>query len=336
MWNCPYSNDNFPTYAEEISLEDSFASSPSAAMLADVAGRHGVTIVGGSIPERREGRLYNTCLVFGSKGELKGRFSKEEGGAAVQHVPCVRQQGGVEGSVQQALSPLLPLTHPPAFENSRKLSLTHPPALPIPSSVFREFSKSILAFSSCPSSPSHPPTGLREFSKAVPHSPALPIPPPPNPPFPPLPRPPVPSPAPLPCAPSPSPSYLSPHQLHLFDIGIPGKITSVFPCLLSLCSPSPSPSYLSPHQLHLFDIDIPLTALSSPLVPLPTAFLHLFDIDISFNRVPFPPCPLTCPHHRPTCPPISCICLTLTSHRFPFPSPLVPLPPPLVSCTCAS
>ncbi|CAI6001686.1 unnamed protein product, partial [Closterium sp. NIES-64] len=76
MWNCPYSNDNFPTYAEEISLEDSFASSPSAAMLADVAGRHGVTIVGGSIPERREGRLYNTCLVFGSKGELKGRFSK--------------------------------------------------------------------------------------------------------------------------------------------------------------------------------------------------------------------------------------------------------------------
>ncbi|CAI7883649.1 unnamed protein product, partial [Closterium sp. NIES-54] len=76
MWNCPYSNDNFPTYAEEISLEDSFASSPSAAMLADVAGRHGVTIVGGSIPEKREGRLYNTCLVFGSKGELKGRFSK--------------------------------------------------------------------------------------------------------------------------------------------------------------------------------------------------------------------------------------------------------------------
>ncbi|GJP35731.1 hypothetical protein CLOM_g20262 [Closterium sp. NIES-68] len=76
MWNCPYSNDNFPTYAEEISPEDSFASSPSAAMLADVAGRRGVTIVGGSIPEKREGRLYNTCLVFGSKGELKGKFSK--------------------------------------------------------------------------------------------------------------------------------------------------------------------------------------------------------------------------------------------------------------------
>ncbi|CAI5457837.1 unnamed protein product [Closterium sp. Yama58-4] len=76
MWNCPYSNDNFPAYAEEISPEDSFASSPSASMLADVAGKHGVTIVGGSIPERREGRLYNTCLVFGSKGELKGRFSK--------------------------------------------------------------------------------------------------------------------------------------------------------------------------------------------------------------------------------------------------------------------
>ncbi|KAI7838506.1 hypothetical protein COHA_007767 [Chlorella ohadii] len=49
MWNCPYSNDSFPTYAEEV---------------------------GGSIPERCDGRLYNTCFVYGRDGRLLGRHRK--------------------------------------------------------------------------------------------------------------------------------------------------------------------------------------------------------------------------------------------------------------------
>ncbi|KAL3702463.1 hypothetical protein R1sor_020485 [Riccia sorocarpa] len=74
MWNCPYSNASFPVYAEETDDQD--GETPSSKMLADVARKTGVTVIGGSIPERSEGRLYNTCYIYGSKGELKGKHRK--------------------------------------------------------------------------------------------------------------------------------------------------------------------------------------------------------------------------------------------------------------------
>lgn len=43
MWNCPYSNDSFPTYAEE--LEGPAAAAPSAAMLAAAAADNRVVLV---------------------------------------------------------------------------------------------------------------------------------------------------------------------------------------------------------------------------------------------------------------------------------------------------
>lgn len=73
MWNCPYSNDSFPTYAEDVEA----GQSQSAAMLAAAAAESRVVLVGGSIPERANGgRLYNTCLVFGRDGRLLGRHRK--------------------------------------------------------------------------------------------------------------------------------------------------------------------------------------------------------------------------------------------------------------------
>jgi predicted amidohydrolase len=50
----------------------------SVAALADWARRHGITLVGGSITEKREGRekLSNTSLVFGPDGELLGLYRK--------------------------------------------------------------------------------------------------------------------------------------------------------------------------------------------------------------------------------------------------------------------
>jgi len=74
MWNCPYSNDSFPTYAEDI--DAGLEASPSTAMLAEVARKKKVTIVAGSIPERSDGKLYNTCCVFDKNGELKAKFRK--------------------------------------------------------------------------------------------------------------------------------------------------------------------------------------------------------------------------------------------------------------------
>ncbi len=72
MWNCPYSNVSFPTYAEDIDAN----ASPSADALAKAAAANGVTLVGGSIPEKSNNRLYNTCLVFSREGALLAKHRK--------------------------------------------------------------------------------------------------------------------------------------------------------------------------------------------------------------------------------------------------------------------
>ncbi|GFR46917.1 hypothetical protein Agub_g8564 [Astrephomene gubernaculifera] len=75
MWNCPYSNDSFPVYAEELQAPGG-ALSPSLTVLSEAAAAARVTLVGGSIPERCGGRLYNTCCVFNSRGELLAKHRK--------------------------------------------------------------------------------------------------------------------------------------------------------------------------------------------------------------------------------------------------------------------
>jgi omega-amidase len=72
MWNCPYSNDSFPTYAEDVS--SGFA--PTFSFMSDTAKKHGIVLVGGSIPESADGKLYNTCFIFGKTGKMLGKFSK--------------------------------------------------------------------------------------------------------------------------------------------------------------------------------------------------------------------------------------------------------------------
>eukprot|EP01025_Chloroclados_australasicus_P055325 TRINITY_DN6680_c0_g1_i1.p3 TRINITY_DN6680_c0_g1~~TRINITY_DN6680_c0_g1_i1.p3 ORF type:complete len:285 (-),score=26.61 TRINITY_DN6680_c0_g1_i1:1047-1793(-) len=79
MWNCPYSNDSFPVYAENIpdvntALKES--ESPSVQMMAKISAELGVVLVGGSIPERRDDKLFNTCCIFGDKGQLLAKHRK--------------------------------------------------------------------------------------------------------------------------------------------------------------------------------------------------------------------------------------------------------------------
>ncbi|KAK3013115.1 hypothetical protein RJ639_010116, partial [Escallonia herrerae] len=73
MWNSPYSEDYFAKFAEDFDYEDA---SPSYFMLSEVAPCHGITIVGGSMPELKDGRLYNTCCVFVPDGKLKAKHRK--------------------------------------------------------------------------------------------------------------------------------------------------------------------------------------------------------------------------------------------------------------------
>ena len=83
MWNCPYGNEFFATFAEEIEVDlgssvaekgagDSMLASPSPSFEAmqKIAKEKKVVLFGGSIPTRKDGKLYNTCFVFDSDGTL--------------------------------------------------------------------------------------------------------------------------------------------------------------------------------------------------------------------------------------------------------------------------
>ena len=73
MWNCPYSTDYFAKHAEDFDKVDS---SPTLSMLSEATLCHNITIIGGSVPELANGRLYNTCCVFGPDGKLNARHRK--------------------------------------------------------------------------------------------------------------------------------------------------------------------------------------------------------------------------------------------------------------------
>lgn len=80
MWNCPYSNDSFPTYAEDIDG----GSSQSVAAMSESAKQNKVTLVAGSIPERSNDKLYNTCCVFDTDGKLLAKHRKVSGFVACE------------------------------------------------------------------------------------------------------------------------------------------------------------------------------------------------------------------------------------------------------------
>lgn len=69
MWNCPYSNDFFPSFAEEEGGE-------TYQFLSQEARTNGIWLIGGSIPEREGEKIFNTSFSFNPQGELIGRHRK--------------------------------------------------------------------------------------------------------------------------------------------------------------------------------------------------------------------------------------------------------------------
>eukprot|EP00026_Physarum_polycephalum_P012322 Phypoly_transcript_12617.p1 GENE.Phypoly_transcript_12617~~Phypoly_transcript_12617.p1 ORF type:complete len:153 (+),score=32.19 Phypoly_transcript_12617:262-720(+) len=69
-FNCPYSTACFPTYAEEA------PGGEASQMLSDAAKSNKIYLIGGSIPEKEGGKVYNTCLIFGPDGALLGKHRK--------------------------------------------------------------------------------------------------------------------------------------------------------------------------------------------------------------------------------------------------------------------
>lgn len=69
MFTCPFSTDLFPAYAEDMYGE-------TIHLLGELAAEYKTYLVGGSIPERENGHIYNTCYVFGRDGKILARHRK--------------------------------------------------------------------------------------------------------------------------------------------------------------------------------------------------------------------------------------------------------------------
>ncbi|XP_003219231.2 omega-amidase NIT2 isoform X1 [Anolis carolinensis] len=68
-FNSPYGTKYFSEYAEKIPGE-------STQKLSEVAKECGIFLIGGSIPEEENGKLYNTCTVFGPDGTMLAKHRK--------------------------------------------------------------------------------------------------------------------------------------------------------------------------------------------------------------------------------------------------------------------
>lgn len=107
-WNCPYGSSFFPEYAEILPDVGGVGDSPSAKMLREVAVETGMTIVGGSVPEKCEddesGNIYNTSLTYLASGEVAAKHRKV-------HLFDVCVPGGISFRESETLSPGNSLTN---------------------------------------------------------------------------------------------------------------------------------------------------------------------------------------------------------------------------------
>ncbi len=69
MFNCPYDNKYFRKYAEN-------ENGKTVQKLSDIASDLGIYIVGGSIPEIDDDKVYNTCFCFDKKGDVIAKHRK--------------------------------------------------------------------------------------------------------------------------------------------------------------------------------------------------------------------------------------------------------------------
>eukprot|EP00190_Bangiopsis_sp_CCMP1999_P005422 CAMPEP_0198732438 /NCGR_PEP_ID=MMETSP1475-20131203/35888_1 /TAXON_ID= ORGANISM="Unidentified sp., Strain CCMP1999" /NCGR_SAMPLE_ID=MMETSP1475 /ASSEMBLY_ACC=CAM_ASM_001111 /LENGTH=292 /DNA_ID=CAMNT_0044495555 /DNA_START=297 /DNA_END=1175 /DNA_ORIENTATION=+ len=79
-FNCPYDNSCFPEYAEEVPevgtpLSDAVKGS-SVGMLQTLAAEENMYIVGGSVPERSAGKIYNTSVSVTPEGKVAAKHRK--------------------------------------------------------------------------------------------------------------------------------------------------------------------------------------------------------------------------------------------------------------------
>ena len=94
MFCCPYDNSCFGAYGEPEGGEAQTALSHLAAEL-------GLYLVGGTVPELSEGRIYNTSYVYGPDGRQLAKHRKA-------HLFDIDVQGGQRFRESDTLSPGMP------------------------------------------------------------------------------------------------------------------------------------------------------------------------------------------------------------------------------------
>ena len=91
MFCCPYENRCFRPYGEE-------AGGPAQEMLSRTAAETGMYVVGGSIPELADGKVYNTSFIYGPDGAQLARQRKV-------HLFDIDVKGGQRFKESDTLSP---------------------------------------------------------------------------------------------------------------------------------------------------------------------------------------------------------------------------------------
>ena len=69
MFCCPYTSSTFSYYAEE-------ENGSTDRFLSELAKKHGIWLIGGSMPEREHDALYNTCYVYDRTGKKVAKHRK--------------------------------------------------------------------------------------------------------------------------------------------------------------------------------------------------------------------------------------------------------------------
>lgn len=69
LWNCGYDIKHLPEVAEPLT-------GPSVSMLREFAVKHGVTLIGGSIIEKKHDNYYNCSPLIGPDGQIAAKYRK--------------------------------------------------------------------------------------------------------------------------------------------------------------------------------------------------------------------------------------------------------------------
>ena len=91
MWNCPYAAKFFRTAAEPCDGQ-------TVEFMSRLAEELKIYLIGGSIPEIEDGRIYNTSFSFDREGRMIGRFRKV-------HLFDVDIEGGIRFKESDTLTP---------------------------------------------------------------------------------------------------------------------------------------------------------------------------------------------------------------------------------------